>query len=219
MESRHHFHEELRQLYESLVRMSVQVEEQIRKSMTALDQRDPDLAQQVIAGDEAVDVLLLELEDRATTLIARQQPVAGELREIITVGKIAGHLERIGDHARHFARAVDRTPRQALEVALPLMRQMAETGVSMIRDGITAFIDHDAARACKVAERDDEIDATHKELYTRLVDLIKAMPDDIDAIINLMFLNRFLERLGDHVTNICEWVVFAETGTHPTLNK
>lgn len=218
METRQRYHQELEELYQSVLRMGALVEEQVTKSLVALGDGDGELAASVIEGDKEIDRLLVAVEDRATEIIAMQQPVAGDLREIITVIKIGGHLERIGDHARHFSRAVNKIPQAILDATLPDMKSMAQIGTSMVRDALGAFSEHDAAKATSVAERDNQIDVAHKQLYAKLINLVKREPEETDAIVNLLFLNRFLERLGDHVTNVCEWVVFAQTGKHPKLN-
>jgi len=218
METRVHFHQELEELYQTVLRMGALAEEQVTKSFIALGNGDGELAALVIEGDREIDRLLVVIEDRATKLIAMQQPVATDLRDIICVLKVASHLERIGDHARHFSRAVNKVPDSVLESALPDMKEMAQIGTSMVRDALAAFAEQDPERAKEVATRDDQIDKTHKQLYAKLIQLIKREPEDTDAIVNLLFLNRFLERMGDHVTNVCEWVVFAQTGEHPKLN-
>lgn len=217
-EARGHFHKLLDELYEKTLFMGEAVSKQIEDSFAALSSRDEELASRVIQADAEIDDQLFAIEDSAAHLIAMQQPVAGELREIITTIKIAAHLERIGDHARHFSRAVTDVPQAVLEEAIGQMREMAQMGVAMIRDALAAFAEHDSEQAIAVSHRDDQIDAAHRLLYRKLVDLMKGTPAEMDAIVNMMFLNRFLERLGDHVTNICEWVVFANSGEHPKLN-
>ncbi|MFP4441719.1 MAG: phosphate signaling complex PhoU family protein [Spirochaetia bacterium] len=95
---------------------------------------------------------------------------------------------------------------------------MTQLGINMVHDCITAFVEHDAEKAIEVAARDDEIDSIHKHLFDEVLGIMKDNPDKIAQGASLMFLNRFLERLGDHVTNMCEWVVFAKKGEHVELN-
>ena len=210
---------QLGELYQLILKMGAHVEEALGKSIEALKNRDLELASSVIAGDDAIDELHMQVEDRATQIIALEQPVATDLRELITATKIGADLERIGDHARHIARVVETLPPDLVALTLPNIETMARIGISMMHDGLTAFVDQDAELAREVAGRDDQIDDAHKRLYQNLVDIMRDRPEWIEHGVKLMFLNRYLERLGDHVTNICEWVVFAKTGEHLELNK
>ena len=219
METRQQLDRQLSELYQLILKMGSLVEEALSKSVEALKNEDRELADSVVKGDQAIDELHMEVEDRATQVIALEQPVATDLRELITTTKIAADLERIGDHARHIARVVQTLPSDLLARSLPSMETMARLGISMVHDSLTAFVDQDAEKARQVAKRDDEIDAAHRSLYENLVSIMRDRPEWIEHGVKLMFLNRYLERLGDHVTNICEWVVFAKTGEHWELNK
>lgn len=219
MEPRIHFNQELNNLYQHILKMGALVEEAMNKSVTALATRDTELARLVIEGDADIDRLQVEIEDEATTIIARESPVATDLRELITSTKIVGDLERIGDHARHIAKAAINVPSEVVDIALPSIEKMAQVGIGMIHDALTAFAEQDAEKARVISERDDQVDAVHRELYEILVQTMKEKPEWIHYGVNLLFLNRYLERLGDHVTNMCEWVVFAKTGEHVELNK
>jgi len=219
VEPRYHYQEELNALYQQILKLGAMVEEALNKAIIALSVHDTELAAAVVQGDDAIDALAIAIEDEATRIIAMEQPVATDLRELITTTKLAGGLERIGDHARHIARRVPVIPHEIIAPALESIKTMAEIGIGMVRDSLTAFVDQDADLAREVAERDDRIDAVHKTVYEQLIAMMKDNPDLIGHGVNLMFLNRFLERLGDHVTNMCEWVVFAKTGDHVELNK
>lgn len=219
MEARHRFTLELNNLKQLILKMGALVEESLGKAITALARRDSELAQAVIEGDSVIDDLQNQIEDNCTRLIATEQPVAGDLRAILTSVKLCSDLERIGDHARHLARAVEQIPGSVMAVALPKIRRMAELGQSMVHDSLTAFVEQSADGAMAVAARDEEIDHAHQELYAEIVTMMKQHPEQIDAGISLMFLNRFLERLGDHVTNMCEWVIYANRGEHIELNR
>ncbi|MFP4382914.1 MAG: phosphate signaling complex protein PhoU [Spirochaetia bacterium] len=218
MEGRTHFAEAMKDLYQDIVRMGTLVEEALRKALISLSIRDTELAQQVIDGDKKIDELQQEIEERCTQLIALEQPVATDLREILTSTKIVTDLERIGDHARHLAKSVEAISDEKLLQTLPDIQKMTQLGINMVHDCITAFVEHDAEKAIEVAARDDEIDSIHKHLFDEVLGIMKDNPDKIAQGASLMFLNRFLERLGDHVTNMCEWVVFAKKGEHVELN-
>lgn len=217
--ARRHFEEDKKHLYNEILKMGAIVEVSLRKALSALSNRDHALAKEVIEGDARIDELQLQIEDRCAVLIATENPVASALRKIITSIKIASDLERIGDHARHLARALDSVDRDLLETMLPRIRDMAERGIGMVHDALTAFVDDDTETAIAVAERDERIDELHRALYQEIVAKMQERPHLIASGTNLIFVNRFLERLGDHVTNICEWVIYANKGTHVELNK
>ncbi len=219
MQYRHHFQEQLHHMYEDVLKMGTLVEEALRKALKAVTNDDRSLAESVKRNDDTIDALQFEIDRRCTELIATEQPVATDLREILVAMKIAADLERIGDHARHVVRVIDELTDVAFRDTLPRFQAMTEMGIGMVHDSITAYVNHDAESARKVARRDDQIDEMHRALYGELIEIIKKNPDRAEEGTALIFLNRFLERLGDHVTNMCEWIVYAKTGEHLELNK
>lgn len=219
MEVRHKFQEELRTLVQSIERMSVLVEESIRKAFHALEVGDTKLAEQVIDQDERIDAMQRDVEYQCTTVIATEQPVAGDLRELITAVKIVSNIERIGDHARHLARSVISVKPENMAVALDDLHKMADIGLEMLEQAITAFAARDGEKAREAAARDDEIDAIHVQLKSKITDRMKQDSNFVEDGSTLLFLNRFMERFGDHVTNICEWVNFSQTAEYVELNK
>lgn len=219
MDDRTQLRSELGELYQKILRQGALVEEALNKAIIALSARDHDLARSVISGDAVVDRLQTEIEDEVTRLIESGRPPLADIRELLAVIKLCASLERIGDHARHMAKAVANLPEEVLAVAMPAIRDMAILGIGMVHDSLTAFVEHNPDKAREVAARDDRIDVIHKELYARLVRMMTDRPEWIAHGVDLMFLNRYLERLGDHVTNMCEWVVFSKTGVHTELNR
>ena len=219
METRLPLNKQMGELNQSILRMGALVEEALNKALEALRNEDSNLAAKVVEEDKVIDQLHLEIEDAATQIIALEQPVATDLREIMTVAKIAGDLERIGDHARHIAKAVDRLPSDLIVAALPGIDTMAQMGIGMVHDALSAFVAQDPEAAGAVAARDDLVDDAHRAMYANVIAIMRDKPEWLEHGVSLMFLNRYLERLGDHVTNICEWVVFAKTGVHVELNK
>lgn len=219
MQARQHFQERLHEMYQDVLRMGTLVEEALQKALTAVSNDDRTLAESVKKNDDAIDTLQFEIDKRCTEMIATEQPVATDLREILVAMKIASDLERIGDHARHLVRVIDQLTDVAFRDTLPRFREMTEMGIGMVHDSITAYVNHDADEAKKVARRDDKIDELHRALYKELIGIIQQNPDRAEEGTSLVFLNRFLERLGDHVTNMCEWIVYAKTGEHEELNK
>lgn len=219
MEIRHKFQEELRKLVQSIERMSVLVEESIRKAFHALEVGDKTLAQQVIDQDERIDEMQRDVEYQCTTIIATEQPVAGDLRELITAVKIVSNIERIGDHARHLARSVISVDPEHMAFALADLKRMADIALGMLEEAITGFAGRDGEQARAAAARDDEIDEIHATLQKKITDRMKEEPGFVEDGSTLLFLNRFMERFGDHVTNICEWVNFSQTAEYVELNE
>jgi phosphate transport system protein len=219
MEGRTHLTTQLNYMYDSILKLSALVEEALKKALAALSLDDAQLAQTVIENDARIDELQLEIDNHCTRMLATEQPVAHDLREIIAAMKISTDLERIGDHARHLARAVTVISDATFLATVPNIQDMGELGVQMVHDVITAFVEQDADTAVEIARRDDELDTMHRTLYKKIVEIMRKNPEKIDKGMDLMFLNRFLERLGDHVTNMCELVVFSKRGEHVELNN
>ncbi|MFP4329402.1 MAG: phosphate signaling complex protein PhoU [Spirochaetaceae bacterium] len=218
-QTRFNFSRSLQDMYQSILRMGALVEEALRKALTSVSTLDYKLAEQVIADDSRIDTTQMEVEEACTKLIATEQPVATNLREILVTIKIASDLERIGDHARHLARSLDTFAHDAFQELVPPMERMTQQGIGMLHDSLTAFVEQDPQKAREVAARDEEIDAMHRALYQKIVDVMKHQPDLIEDATRILFLNRFLERLGDHVTNVCEWIIYAKTSVHEELNE
>jgi phosphate transport system protein len=195
------------------------VEEALRQAVESLVNKDGELARAVVAGDAAINQVEQEIEDRCIVLIAREQPVATDLRKLITSLKIVTQLERMGDHALHVAKGTLRLLPETYMKPLIDIPRMAEIGIGMIRDVLTAFLDNNAERAREVASRDHLVDELHnqvmREVFTYMMENTKNIPQSI----SLLFISRFLERVGDHVTNICEWVVYSATGERVELNE
>jgi len=219
MALRQHFREELDKMNQDLLRMATLVQEGTRNAVDALYDRDISKAYHIISGDEDINRLEMKLEDDCAALIATEQPVARDLRDIITALKVVANLERMGDHAVHIAKAVRKIADAPGIVIPPQFREMGGIVCSMLLDAVTAFLHQDAARAEQVAILDDKVDELHKIAVRDLLSQAKGKPDDIERIMHLLFVSRYLERLGDHVTNICEWVVYVSKGIHVELNE
>lgn len=217
-DTRHLFARKLNEVNERILKMGTLVEEAIRKAITALTTKDMDLARKVMSDDDQIDRLEVEINDKCVALIATEQPVAGDLRRIMTGIKIAAELERMGDHASHIARSALRLADETLMKKLIDIPRMAEVAAAMIHDVLTAFINSDVSKAQEVAGRDDEIDTLHDQVVREVMTYMMENSKNIRQAIEFLFQARYLERLGDHVTNICEWICFDKTGEHPELN-
>jgi len=218
MQTRIHFLEELSRLNHDVLAMGTRVEESLRKATEALRTQNVELANEVKAADELINALQLKIEDQAAVLIATQQPVARDLRELVTVFKITDNLERAGDHAVHLAKAAIKLAGEPPFRQIDRLCRMAEIECEMVRGAVDAYLNQDADAARAVAARDDEIDADHKQTVNEVLELMRERPDQIERVSRLLTTSGFLERLGDHMTNICEAVVFMVEGSHVELN-
>jgi phosphate transport system protein len=219
MNRRIFFLEEMNRLRHDVLTMASRVEEDLGKALRALRNSDKDLAKEVKADDAVVNAMQLKIEDQAAILIATQQPVARDLRELVTVFKITGNIERAGDHAVHLAKAVIKLAGKPPFRSMEHLERMAETGQEMIRAAISAYLAQDAEAARKAAALDDRIDAGHKALTEEVLGLMKEHPELIKKAVLLINTSGFLERLGDHITNICEGIIYMVESKHEELNE
>jgi phosphate transport system protein len=161
----------------------------------------------------------LRIEDEAAVLIATQQPVATDLRELVTIFKLTINLERAGDHAVHLAKTVIKLSGKASFRAMEHLEKMTETGQEMIRAAVSAFLARDAKAARQAAALDDIIDGEHKSLLKEMLMLMKKRPELLKKSIRIIQTSADLERLGDHITNICEAIVYMAESRHEELNE
>jgi len=219
--SRKFFSDELSRLRLDILTMSTKVEENIGKALTALRTCNKDLANEVRADDAEVDALQLRIEDDAAIIIATQQPVARDLRELVTIFKLTTNIERVGDHAVHLARAAKKLTKRGDSPfkAQEHLEKMAETGQLMLRAAISAFMSKDAAAAREAAAMDHIIDAEHKVLTEDILKLMKKNSDLVKGAFQIIHTSNQLERLGDHITNICEAIIYMIEGVHEELNE
>jgi phosphate transport system protein len=212
------FLEELNRLRHDILSMATRVEEDLGKALSALRNNDTALAKEVKADDAVVNAMQLKIEDEAAVVIATQQPVARDLRELVTIFKLTGSLERVGDHAVHLAKTVIKLSGEPPFRSIERLERMAETGQEMIRASITAFLAQDAEGARKAASLDSKINEEHHALTEEVLNLMKERPNLVKKAARLLNTSNCLERLGDHVTNICEAVVYMAEGKHEELD-
>ncbi|MDR3167391.1 MAG: phosphate signaling complex protein PhoU [Treponema sp.] len=213
------FSEELERLRYDILTMASRVEEDLGKALGALRNNDKALAKEVQANDEVINALQVRIEEEAATLIATQQPVAGDMRELVAVFKITGNLERAGDHAVHLAKTAVKLSGKAPVREAEHLERMAETGRTMIRAAVSAYLGKNAAAARAAAAMDDGIDAEHRALTEETLHRMKEHPELIKGAVRLLNTSGYLERLGDHITNICEAVVYMVENKHEELNE
>jgi phosphate transport system protein len=203
-----HFHEQLDQLSEKILRLGGMAEDAIGASVRALVERDSDLARLVIERDAEVDRLELEIDEICMELLARNQPMARDLRFITTAMKITPDLERVADHAVNVAeRAIELNNEPPLN-ALVDIPQMASRAQEMIRGALDAFVRADADAARAVIAMDDELDRRMEQVFRILLSHMLEEPDSVSRALRLTFVAKYFERIGDQATNIAELVVF-----------
>ena len=212
--TRHNYDYELQGVRNDILQMGQMVITAIERSIQALVDLDMELACQVIQGDDAIDELELLLEERCVVLIARQQPLAKDLRILSTGLKISTDLERIGDHAFDIAKIAKRLGEGGNGHVKPLLDipRMAGLATQMLRNALTAYVNMDVELADKVCQADDEVDALYNQLFRELLTYMLADPAVINDATQLIFVARYLERVADHTTNIAEWVIYLQTG-------
>lgn len=216
---RMHFEEERNRIHHDVLAMGTRVEEDIRKMIIATKNRDEDLAREVKANDAVINAMQVKIEDQTAMLIATQQPVASDLRELVTTLKIVNDLERIGDYAVHLAKTVIKLKNEDSLPQMEILAEMADIGADMVRDAITAFLEHDEDLARVTASRDVTVDERHKRVVSEMIEFIKTNPDRSAQAARILTTSGFLERLGDHVTNMCEAIVYMVSGSHVELNE
>jgi phosphate transport system protein len=207
-----HFQEGLDELKSTLVGMAGLAEEQVRKAVRALIDRNTDLAQEVVAGDDAIDDLEVQIENMAISLLALQQPMARDLRFIMMSLKISNDLERVGDHAENIADAVKYMISAPPFPVLPEVEEMSRLATDMLADSLDAFVRADAASAVEILQRDDRVDELHDNNFRILLTHMMEDPRKITAGMDLLLISGNLERIADLATNICEEVIFLVRG-------
>ena len=206
------YEHQIQMLRDDTVAMASMVDKAIARSVEALRRQDVRLAQEVAAGDLAINTHRWATEERALLVIATQAPMAGDLRTIAAVIHIVTDLERMADHAAGIAKIVLQTADEPLLKPLVDLPRMSEMARAMLADSITAFIDSDAEAARAIAARDDDVDALYDQIYRELLTFMLADPGTINRATHLLWAAHNVERIADRVTNVCERVVFAVTG-------
>jgi phosphate transport system protein len=220
MNTRVVFLDQLNRLRHDILAMATRAEENLGKALAALRTNNVELAKEVRAADAVIDALQLKIEDETAILIATQQPVARDLRELVAVFKLTGSIERVGDHAVHLAKAVIKLSKRGDS---PFMYQerlehIAEIGIEMLRASISAYLAQDAQSAREAAAMDAKIDSEHDAITEEILKLMKKHPDMVKAAFQILHTSSQLERLGDHITNICEAIIYMTEGKHEELN-
>jgi phosphate transport system protein len=203
-----HFQEELEQLKNRLLEMGGLAEEEVRLAVKGLVERDHEIIDRVLTGDEPLNALHIEIDGRCFTLLALFQPMAADLRTIVAAVKINTDLERVGDLAVNIGEAARRYSMHAPVKKLIDIPTMASIAQSMLRDALDAFVRRDVALAQHVLNEDDRLDDLKTQIFRELLTYMLQDPATIEPALDLILVSRHLERIGDHATNIAEDVIF-----------
>jgi phosphate transport system protein len=207
------FDDDLREIASRLAEMGGVAERLVAESADALVKRDTALAQRVIAADAGVDALQREIEERAVLTIARRQPMAVDLREVIAALRIANDLERVGDLAKNTAkRVVALDGDYQAQKQLRGVKHMADMVIARLKQVLDAYGARDAERALDVWRRDGEVDSMYTSLFRELLTYMMEDPRHITLCIHLLFAAKNIERIGDHATNIAETIHYLVRG-------
>jgi len=204
--------EEMRNLKNMLTRMAAEVEQSIKKSVRSLTERDSNLAKKVISDDHKINTYDVKIDEECIRLLALKQPMGKDLRFITTAMKITTDLERIADNAVNIAeRAIELNKEPLLKpyIDIPRMREVVQ---AMVRDAIEAFLHEDKRLAMDVLMRDDEVDVLNEMVIQELIFIMTQDPSTVARGIKIGHVSKYLERIGDHATNIAEMVVYMVEG-------
>ncbi|MGB3367439.1 MAG: phosphate signaling complex protein PhoU [Acidaminobacteraceae bacterium] len=204
--------EQMKEIEDMLLKMGAEVEEMLSLAITSLLDRDVETAKKVIKMDELVDTLEIDIENKTLILIATQNPLASDLRKISSIGKIITDLERIGDHCVNIAKVTCEIGGDEFVKPLKDIPQMASIVKTMIRKSLDSYIEEDVELAKQTAIKDDEVDFLYERVYTDLLNIIASNGTVMSQVIHLLLVGRYLERIADHSTNICERVIYMVSG-------
>lgn len=212
------FQSSLKELQQNILCMGSLVEEIIFLSVKALSQQDTILAQSVISKDDRIDEFYRQIEDECLKLIATQQPMAKDLRTIITGLKIISDLERMADHAVDIAKISIRISLEPLIKPLIDIPRMSEYAQKMVKNCLDTYVGENVKIAGSLASDDDQVDQLHGQIFRELLTYMMEDPKTIKQATNLLFVSRYLERIADRATNIGEAVIYLVTGDRQDLN-
>lgn len=209
-----HMDQEMELVFKKLEELTDLVDTTIKEAIASVKNKDSDLARRIIDNDEAIDALEEEIGDKCIRILATQQPLASDLRRVVSVMKMIKDLERIGDHCEDIAKYTMRLEGEDYFKELVDIPRMADYAARMVRNAIDAFINRDLRLARKVWKADEEVDEIFRDIYGELLNYIDEDASKAKQSVMFLFIAAHLERIADYATNICEETVFAMEGTH-----
>ncbi|MBR5559500.1 MAG: phosphate signaling complex protein PhoU [Oscillospiraceae bacterium] len=210
---RNRFDEQLFELNREIIEMGAMCEEAIASTVKALTTGNVELASRVTANSSAIDQMERDIEGRCMKLLLHQQPVARDLRLISAALKMITDMERIGDQAEDIAEIVTFLNGHTME-GMELVEEMARKTIEMVTASVDAFVKKDVELAQKVINKDDIVDDYFSRVKSGIISLITEKHADGEFALDLLMISKYFERIGDHATNIAEWVIYSVTGTH-----
>jgi phosphate transport system protein len=214
------FDADLQELARMIAEMGGLAERQVGDALDALNRLDTALAQGVIAADARIDALQREIEEKAILTIARRQPMAVDLRDIVGALRVANDLERIGDLAKNIAKRVEVVGGELnLQKVMRGVEHMTELVLTQIKDVLDAYARRDVVKAVQVWRGDEEVDAVNNSLFRELLTYMMEDPRNISVCIHLLFCAKNIERMGDHATNIAETIYYMAEGQTMTNER
>lgn len=213
---RNKFDEQLKTLNEELTQMGFLVEKAIKNAVNALETGNDSLAEDAISFDKEIDKKEKDIESLCLRLLLQQQPVARDLRQISAALKMITDMERIGDMASDIAEIEKSYDQKDMKYVKELYHipQMADAAIDMVNRSVEAYVKKDEQLAFKVIDSDDLVDNLFTSVKNDLIELIRKDPKSGDSSMDLLMVAKYFERIGDHATNIAEWVEFSVTGVH-----
>lgn len=211
---RNRFDRELATLNTELIEMGALIENAIDRAVGALFKQDETLAESAIEFDSEVDRKERDIESRCLKLLLQQQPVARDLRTISSALKMITDMERIGDQAADIAEITHRLKQTDAPLCDTHIKDMSKSTIRMVKESVDAFVARDLKLAQKVIGEDDEVDAMFIHVRDELIEMLKKEESEPAAVIDVLMIAKYFERIGDHATNIAEWVAFSITGKH-----
>ncbi|MDF2857089.1 MAG: phoU [Neobacillus sp.] len=215
---RENFENSLQELQSKMKTMSDLAASSLEKAFEAFKAKDVDLALKVIDEDEVVDDLEIEINLFIIWLMAKEQPVARDLRRIIGALKISSEIERIADFGVNIAKSTIKIGNSHSLVEITCLEKMKEISITMLQKGLDSFIDGDIKLAREVGKLDDEVDNYSDEVYKTITNYLREHPEETDHLVQLLLINRYLERTADHITNIAESAAYLIKGQMYDLN-
>ncbi len=210
------FDRDLEKIQGQIMKMGGLVEDAIRQAAKSLETRDEPLAEEVRAADKVIDLLEAQINENAARVIALRAPTAIDLRMILSVMKISGNLERIGDYAKNMAKRTSVLAQMPpVSDSTGAIRRMARLAEEMLQDALDAYIRRDVELAADVIARDEDLDQMYNALFREFLTFMLEDPRNITACMHLHFIAKNVERMGDHCTSIAEQVTYLITGAHP----
>ncbi len=203
------FDEQLRSLNTEMVHMGNMIEEAIQNALDALFNQDIEKAKQIMKDDEQVDHEQKKIENICFQLLVQQQPVAHDLRNITAAMKMVTDMERIGDQAADISELTVMMPDSINKVNAENIRKMSAEVILMLLKAVEAYVEKDADKAQKVIDHDDIVDDLFIKVKGELIEVMQKTPEHAETAADLLMVNKYLERIGDHATNIAEWVIFS----------